>query len=200
MTTRQTSVSYCIPFLEMFPPRTPRRETLRDSDGNVDSAFGSGASTRGPDADMRRIRNAAACAVKDGYLAEDFRTRRLVWWLRRMGYDDALLWGEWRVELLYLNKGQPHFRVYWRGVTFGVAAIATTHADLGASRTIDAIRALLAAYLVGWGWRPDAVQLVRFGAMTRYDANADHQHRLFEVTARRKSRVLYDVLSERELA
>jgi hypothetical protein len=187
-----------IPFLEKFPPRVPRRVTLRDVDGNVDPAFGWGASSHGPDKETRRIREAAAKAVQNGYLANDPRTRRMVWLLRRMCYDDALVCGEWRVELLYLNKGQPHFRLYYRGYTFGIVSIATSHADLGAARTLEAQRHLLAAYLVGWGLQSHAVALVEFGALTRYNANSDHQYRLFDVGAKRRVEHVYDIFREQE--
>lgn len=191
------------PFLTLLPQRAASPSAslpllFRDADGNADPSAAYGVSTRGLDADMCAARAESARLIEGGYLAGDARTRRMVWWLRRMGYDDALVFNEWRVELLYLDSGQPHFRVYWRGYTFGVVGIAATHADLGASRNLEAVRGLLAAYLVGWGWDVNGLRLVRGGALTPLTANTDHQHRLFEIRTKRKTSREYDMLREEE--
>lgn len=189
-------------FLQMFPPRVPQRRGLPllflDASGATDPTQGYGSSTHGLDAEMVRIRAETVSLTQSGYLRDDPRTLRLVWWLRRMGYDDALVWREWRVELLYINTGQPHFRVYWKGYTFGIVGIATSHADLGTSRTLDVLRRLLAAYLIGWGWVLDEMRLIRDGAMTPYKANVDHQYRLFQIETERKSEAQYDLFREEE--
>jgi hypothetical protein len=188
-------------FTELFPPRTPQRRGLPllflDATGATDPTRGYGSSTHSLDAEMERIREETTRLTETGYLSDDARTRRLVWWLRRMGYDDALVWADWRVELLYIDTGQPHFRLYWKGYVFGVVGIATSHADLGMSRNLEVQRRLLAAYLVGWGWSLDDMRLIRDGALTPLKANVDHQYRLFECKTTRKSEAGYDLLRER---
>lgn len=187
-------------FADLLPPRQPPRcglpLTFLTSDGEADPMHGYRLDTKG---EMERVRRETTRLVEEkGSFLDDPRTARLVWWLRRMGYDDALVWSEWRVELLYLDTGQPHFRVYWRGAVFGIVGIATSHADLGASRTLDTARRLLAAYLVGWGWQATELRLIRYGAMTPDDANVDHQYRLFEIKTSRKRAAQYDMLRDDE--
>jgi hypothetical protein len=147
-------------FSELFPPRGPQRRGLPllflDATGAADPTRGYGSSTHSLDAEMERIREETTGLVETGYLANDPRTTRLVWWLRRMGYDDALVWDEWRVELLYLDTGQPHFRVYWRGFVFGVVGIATSHADLGClSRWVGVVAG---RYALDSRWGHDAAE------------------------------------------
>jgi hypothetical protein len=146
----------------------------------------------------RAVRAYATRLIEYGYLSEDARTYGLERRLRQMGYDDALHCGPWRVELLYIGSGQPHFRVYWRGRVFGVAGIYTSHADLAASRNMDTVRRMLAAYLVFWQWRPECVTLIRQGARTCLEANTDHQYRLFHAPTRQARTTRYDALRDRE--
>jgi hypothetical protein len=146
----------------------------------------------------RAVRVYATRMIEYGYLSDDPRIGPLVEMLHRMCYDDALVCGVWRLELLYLGSGLPHFRLYWRGRVFGVVGIYTSHADLMASRNIDCARQMLAAYLVFYGWDAKAVRLQRFGARTDIAANVDHQYRLFRCRTIRKAAPRYDVLRDDE--
>jgi hypothetical protein len=191
-------VSQPSPFSALLMPRSQPRKglplTFFDTGGGVDPLQGYRLATRGQE--MERVREETTRLTETGYLLDDPRTSRLVWWLRRMGYDDALVWDKWRVELLYLETGQPHFRLYWKGHVFGVVGIATSHADLGQSRNLEVGRCMLAAYLVGWGWEVQDTRLIRDGAMTPYTANVDHQYRLFDIKTGRKSEAGYDLLRD----
>jgi hypothetical protein len=149
----------------------------------------------------RAVRTYATRLIEYGYLSDDPRVEPLVELLHRMRYDDALICGQWRLELLYLASGLPHFRLYWRGRVFGVVGVYTSHADLTASRNIARVRQMLAAYLVFWNWEARAVTLERMGARTDISANVDHQYRLFRARTIRKAAPSYDVLrDEREPA
>lgn len=138
----------------------------------------------------------ATDAIESGLYRDDPRTEALIKRLWTMHYDEALVCGAWRLELLYLDAGLPHWRLYWRGTCFGVAGIYTSHADLTSSRNIDLVRRMLAAFLVLCGWTERSIETGR--ARTRLTANTDHQYRLFKARAFRKPSVSYDVFREQE--
>lgn len=121
--------------------------------------------------------------------------------LRDMLYDDLLLCGHWSLELLYLDTGKPHFRLYRGEHVYGVADIHAPTGDIGSSRKTPQTRRYLAAYLVACGWTAEEVLHVDGGAMTPMNANTDHMYRLFKVALPRKPRtVLYDYFAdEREI-
>lgn len=88
--------------------------------------------------------------------------------LRRLRYDDALRWmhgwrTEWRVEWLYLARGYPQYRVYWRGVIVGIVEVPYL-------ARLREKRLQLAMWLVGFGLRAESARYVLHGAMTRIDA------------------------------
>lgn len=205
MTQRQVSVIQRAFWWDTdpVPCQLPLPLVFRTPSGRIDSDDGHPPYDRGAaglSRHMQRTRAYATRAIESGYLAEDRRTQALIPVLRQMRYDDALYMLEWRVELLYLSSGAPHFRLFRRGRTFGVAGIATSHADLTASRNMADVRRMLAAYLVFWNWDVRDVWLVRSGALTPLEANTDHQYRLFKAVAGREVKRCYDVLSERSLA
>lgn len=137
-------------------------------------------------------------AIEGGLFRDDPRTLILEKRLRQMCYDDCLLCGQWRLELLYIGTGLPHWRLYWKGVCFGVAGIHTLHADLSASRNISLVRRMMAAFLVLCGWDEECIEEKRGKARTRLTANTDHQYRLFKARAIRKPSLSYDVLRDHE--
>lgn len=139
-------------------------------------------------------------AIERGDFRHDPRTEVLIPYLQRMMYDDALVCRDWRLELLYIGTGLPHFRLYWQGHCFGVAGIYASHADLGTSRNIALVRRMLAAFLVLCGWTEEEIEIRPGKARTRLTANTDHQYRLFKARAIRKPAPRYDVFRERELA
>lgn len=146
------------------------------------------------------LRAFATCAIEAGYLQDDARTLALIPHLRGMLYDDVLLCGVWRLELLYLGSvGMPHFRLYWRGKCFGVADIYAEHADIGSSRKTPLVRHHLAAFLVFYGWTEDCVVCRPGTAMTSLEADVSRQYRLFNVTMKKKRAINYDLFKERAI-
>lgn len=142
----------------------------------------------------------ATRAIENGYLAHDPRTQTIVSYLWQMQYDDALVCGPWRLELVYIGSGMPHFRLYWRGRVFGVADIYADRGDIGSSRKTPLVRQMLAAYMVFWGWSVDCIEEKPGQARTCLDANTKHQYRLFKAKMDKKRERDYDIFSERELA
>lgn len=136
--------------------------------------------------------------IEGGYLSQDVRTVRMERRLRRMRYDDALVFASWRLELLYIGSGLPHFRLYDGARVFGVARIYTSHADLGRSGNLEEMRRLLAAYLVFWRWTAERAQYVPHGAQTPLCATTDHEYALVTAKAERHRAVLYDALRDEE--
>jgi hypothetical protein len=123
---------------------------------------------------------------------------RLARCLSQMCYDDALVCDEWRLELLYLERGLPHFRLYWNGLVFGVADIFSLEPDLSDSRHAPIVCQKLAAYLVALGWRADHIQMLEGDSITEINANVHHQYRLFKAvveTPKARARA-YDLLRE----
>lgn len=117
--------------------------------------------------------------------------------LQSMLYDDLLLCGHWSLELLYLDTGKPHFRLYRGEQIYGVADIYAPGGDIGSSRKTPHTRRYLAAYLVACGWHASSVLTVENGALTPMTANTDHMYRLFKVTLPRKPAArLYDVFED----
>jgi hypothetical protein len=107
--------------------------------------------------------------------------------LQNMLYDDMLVCGHWSLELLYLDTGKPHFRLYKDERVYGVADIYGPGGDIGSSRKTPQTRRYLAAYLVACGWTAEKVIHVDNGALTPMNAEAGHMYRLFKVTLSRKS-------------
>ena len=79
--------------------------------------------------------------------------------VRSMAYDDALTFGAYRLEYLYLAAGFIHYRLYWRG------RVIYRH-DVRSRRVLDAVQQAVAGELCAQGWRADRVTLVEFGALT----------------------------------
>lgn len=143
---------------------------------------------------QRCQREWATEAVQSGLYWTDTRTEGLMRRLRAMHYDDALVCGLWRLELLYIGRGTPHFRLYWRGVVFGVVDIQAHLADIGSSRKMPVVRRMMAAFLVLCGWRETCITERPGKARTPLSANTDHQYRLFKTILPRKREDSYDVL------
>ena len=58
------------------------------------------------------------------YVVPSVRTQRLHWLIRRMCYDDTLIFRNWHVvEYLYLERGLPQYRVFRGDELIGVARI-----------------------------------------------------------------------------
>lgn len=108
--------------------------------------------------------------------------------LRRMCFDDALVCDDWCLELLYLETGSPHFRLYFQGLVFGVADIFAEGSDIGSSRHAPVVRCKLAAYLVALGWTIDRVEMREGGAAADIDEDTNHQYRLFKVAFNNQER------------
>lgn len=127
---------------------------------------------------MHSHRAQITAQVESG-LWQDERASRLGRLLSQICYDDALVCGEWRLELLYLERGLPHFRLYWNGLVFGVARIFAQTPDLGRSRHTPVVCMKLAAYLVALGWQAENIQMLEGGALTDLSAPVQHQYSLF---------------------
>jgi hypothetical protein len=116
--------------------------------------------------------------------------------LRRMHYDDALVCGVWRLELLYLERGKPHYRLYWHDFMFGVADIYTEYGDLTDSCHMPLVRARMAAYLVACGCQASEATFERYASITPLDANTSRQHRLFKVKAPQTRPTEWQIIEE----
>ena len=85
--------------------------------------------------------------------------RRLLLQVRRLCYDDALTFGSYRLEYLYLCAGFVHYRLYWRGRVI-------YRQDVRSRRVLDAAQRRVADELAAQGWRADDTRLAEFGALT----------------------------------
>lgn len=84
---------------------------------------------------------------------------RMLWLIRRMCYDDAVLCGQYRVEYLHLDAGLPHYRLYCVETLVGVARIRHP------SR-LRVLQMALARYLICIGFDPYTAALRRGFATT----------------------------------
>lgn len=145
-----------------------------------------------------------ACAtrfVEAGWLSISARVLPLV---ADMRLDDVLYFGGvWRVELVWLNSGYPHYRLYWMPKRHHVFGIADIHldsaegvkvksdgsievkvlygAEIGRAPRLKAVQSHLAAYLAVFGATPENTKLVRGVAWTPLNADTSRQYRLFRV-------------------
>lgn len=117
--------------------------------------------------------------------------------VQRLRLDDVLYFnrGTWRVELVCLASGYPHYRLYWmpkRHYLFGLADIRLDNAeksfekvryasDIGRSPQLFSVQRHLAAYVAAFGATPDDVVLVKGDARTKLDADTSRVYRLFKV-------------------
>jgi hypothetical protein len=117
--------------------------------------------------------------------------------IQRLRLDDTLYFGggTWRVELVCLASGYPHYRLYWmpkRHYLFGLADIRLDNAeksvrkvlyasDIGRSPHLRTVQQHLAAYIAAFGAAPDDVVLVKGDARTKLCADTSRVYRLFKV-------------------
>lgn len=125
--------------------------------------------------------------------------------IQRLRLDDTLYFnrGTWRVELCWLNKGYPHYRLYWmpkRHYLFGLADIRLDNAegvglnsegeievrvrcgaDIGRAPRLKDVQLHLAAYCAAFGATPETLVLVKGDARTKLDADTSRVYRLFKV-------------------
>jgi hypothetical protein len=134
--------------------------------------------------------------LEAGQEIDEQQATRLIPLLHRMRYDDALVYDVWRLELLYLETGKPHYRLYWHNAVFGVADIYTEYGDLTDSCHMPLVRARMAAYLVGCGWQVSEVTLERDTSITPLDADTKRQYRLFKVKATQTRRTEWQIIEE----
>lgn len=107
---------------------------------------------------IRERHQACLCEDVEKIAPHDERVARLIPLLRWMRYDDVLVCGDWRLELLYLERGFPHFRLYFQSRVLGVADVFSDSPDLSNSRQLPVVQHTLATHLVACGWRAEAVQ------------------------------------------
>jgi hypothetical protein len=116
--------------------------------------------------------------------------------IQRLRLDDTLYFngGLWRVELVCLASGYPHYRVYWmpkRHYLFGLADIRLDNAeksfekvryasDIGRSPQLKLVQRHLAAYVAAFGAAPDDLVLVKGDARTPLNADTSRVYRLFK--------------------
>lgn len=88
--------------------------------------------------------------------------------IRRLHYDDALLFGQWRIEYVKLLKGHPQYRVYHRGHLVGVVNVRAEDIE-----KCMRIRQVIAIYLAALGWSSDPLQIQfwRHGKITPLSAS-----------------------------
>ena len=123
------------------------------------------------------------------YLEEKAKTPhrhlpRMVVKLGNMRYDDSLHLGDWRVEYLFLGKGYPHYRVYYRHHVVTVVDIRTdTKVHGGYVGHVDtrAIRQRLGAFLLAVCPRVEAWAHKGNTATTCIRAETARQPRLLKV-------------------
>jgi hypothetical protein len=91
--------------------------------------------------------------------------------LQKMRVDDCLLNGQWRLELVWLGRGAPQFRLYWRTHLFGVAYINNVKWGEGliGSLPFERVQQEMARYLVRCGWTAAGTALVVGKARTPTD-------------------------------
>lgn len=100
--------------------------------------------------------------------------------LPQMRPDSVLYSRDWRLELVFLKKGRPHYRLYWRRVLVGVVDIPVE--DEMAIASYPKLRTLhskLAAYLICCGFTRHNTTLVEGLASTPPQTRKKGAKRLF---------------------
>jgi hypothetical protein len=117
--------------------------------------------------------------------------------IQRLRLDDTLYFnrGTWRIELVCLASGYPHYRLYWmpkRHYLFGLADIRLDNAeksiekvryasDIGRSPHLKLVQRHLAAYVAAFGAVESDLVLVKGDARTPLNADTSRVKRLFKV-------------------
>lgn len=152
---------------------------------------------------LARLARAWASQMVECGMWNDERAARILPTIQSMRLDDALYWRDWRLELVWLNKGYPHYRLYWlkrRHYVFGQADIRLDNsegielngkgeievkirygADIQRSPQLRVVQRRLAAYCVACGAAPDDMVLVKGDARTKLCADTSRVYRLFKV-------------------
>lgn len=99
--------------------------------------------------------------------------------VQRMKLDDVLYFNDmtWRLERVWLNKGYPHFRLYWmpkKHYVFGIA-------DMRSDTQLPTVQQHVAAYIAAFGAAASDLKLVEGVAWTPLNADTSRQYRLFKV-------------------
>lgn len=98
------------------------------------------------------------------YVVPSVRTQRLHWLIRRMCYDDTLIFRNWHVvEYLYLERGLPQYRVFRGDELIGVARIRHP-------ARLKFVQSALVDFLVQRGCNPRSAVLIEGLALTPLDA------------------------------
>lgn len=132
--------------------------------------------------------HAARVYLSERYHAGDGRgaeAKRLAAVLAQMTQDSVIFNGDWRLELVWLAEGYPHYRLYWQSYCVGGVDIPVDWHDgktIADCPLLPRLQADLAAYLIGCGFQAD------LAARTHILGGAQTPH-----TARKRG--LYDLLT-----
>jgi hypothetical protein len=110
----------------------------------------------------------------------DERAEALLPLVKALPCDGAVYSRDWRLELVWLKRGYPHYRLYFRSYVFGKVDLpAVWGKNIKAARDLDRLQRDLAAYLVGCGFTAHNSHPVDGDARTRPNATKRSIHRLF---------------------
>lgn len=111
----------------------------------------------------------------------------LLFLIRLMRADCVLYCKNWRLELVWLGEGYPHYRLYWKRYLYGVEDIPVNWGkELLSSPKLRPTQNDLAAYLVICGFRAETTTFVAWDARTPINASKDDLPRLFEMEEKKK--------------
>lgn len=110
----------------------------------------------------------------------DERALELLPLIERLPIDGALHSAWWRLELVDLGRGYPHYRLYFRRWFFGKVTLPIEYGrPLSEARDRETIQRNLAVYLTGCGWTPRNTAPFEGDARTPFNAYTRSLYSLF---------------------
>ena len=111
----------------------------------------------------------------------DERAAALLGLVKALPCDGVLYSGHWRLELVWLRKGYPHYRLYFRSYFYGKLDVPIEWGkSVKDARDLARLQQELARFLVGCGFCAETSALVEGDARTPSNAPKRALHRLFE--------------------
>lgn len=123
------------------------------------------------------------------WITERFRRREgwtsqalaLLFLVRAMRPDDVLYCDALRLELVWLGRGYPHYRLYWRKHLYGVVDVTVDwDQPLTAAQSLPRIQENVAVCLSICGFTPSTTTFVKGDARTPVGGRKRELHKLFK--------------------